>query len=201
MSNLKIHSLASLLALLLLLVSPLIVAAATIPTATQAQTEVAKRDGSGTTSTAPLPSDYHWFNPLLSYVNKYRLQHKAVPYVWSNTLAAYALQQADKCAMKHSGGPYGENIYWISSPSLNFTKATQMGVDAWMSEQPLYNASNPLQALHYTALMWQASKHVGCAWSSKTCANANGGFYFFCEFDPMGNVVPLFPKNVYPNTD
>jgi Cysteine-rich secretory protein family len=152
-----------------------------------------------TSSVAPLPSNSTWYNGLLAHLNPFRLSHHAVPFVWSNTLASYALTQANKCQMKHSGGPYGENIYWISSSSLNFANATVWGIDAWMSEESSYKAAAPGPALHYTALMWQASKRIGCAWTSSACQGGSGGFYLFCEFDPMGNIVPLFPQNVYPS--
>jgi hypothetical protein len=149
-------------------------------------------------TTSPNPTtDVTYRNTVLLIVDAYRESHSAVPFVWSNTLATYALEQANKCQLKHSGGPYGENIYWISSSSLNFTQASQWAVEAWMSEEPQYSPSYPYNALHYTALVWKNSKRIGCAWTSTTCpASENGGFYFFCEFDPMGNILGEFPQNV-----
>jgi len=147
---------------------------------------------------SPSPTtDLIYRNTVLSIVDSYRRNHSAVPLVWSDTLAAFALEQAIKCQLKHSGGPYGENIYWISSPSLNFTEASQWAVEAWMSEEPLYSPSYPYNALHYTALIWKNSRRIGCAWTSTSCAaSVNGGFYFFCEFDPMGNILGEFSQNV-----
>jgi len=147
---------------------------------------------------SPQPTtDLVYRETVLSIVDHYRMNHSAVPLVWSNVLASFALEQANKCQLKHSGGPYGENIYWISSSSLNFTEATQWAVEAWMSEEPLYSPSNPLNALHYTALVWKNSRRIGCAWTNSACpASVNGGFYFFCEFDPMGNILGEFPQNV-----
>lgn len=149
-------------------------------------------------ATSPNPTtDVTYRNTVLSIVDFYRHNHSALPFVWSNTLATYALEQANKCQLKHSGGPYGENIYWISSSSLNFTQASEWAVEAWMSEQPQYSPSNPFNALHYTALMWKRSERIGCAWTSTTCPQSmNRGFYFFCEFDPMGNILGYFPQNV-----
>jgi pathogenesis-related protein 1 len=149
-------------------------------------------------NTSPHPTtDTTWRNTVLEVVDAYRHNHSTLPFVWSNTLSSYALEQANKCQLKHSDGPYGENIYWISSSSLNFTQATQWAVEAWMSEEPQYSPENPYNALHYTALVWKGSKRIGCAWTATTCpSNENGGFYFFCEFDPMGNILGYFPQNV-----
>jgi hypothetical protein len=131
---------------------------------------------------APLTTDRNWINVVLARANYYRALHSAVPFVWSPSQAVFAQQQADKCALQHSGGPYGENIYWISSPSIDFTQQTNASFDSWMSEQPLYlGPHNFTGALHYTQHIWKNSKRLGCAWSSTTCANAMGGFYMFCE--------------------
>jgi pathogenesis-related protein 1 len=131
---------------------------------------------------APLTTDRNWINVVLARANYYRALHSAVPFVWSPSQAVFAQQQADKCLLQHSGGPYGENIYWISSPSIDFTQQTNASFDSWMSEQSLYLGPNNFTgALHYTQHVWKNSKRLGCAWSTTTCANAMGGFYFFCE--------------------
>lgn len=74
------------------------------------------------------------------------------------------------------------------------------GTDAWGNEVSLYDPNNPYNepALHFTALVWKGARRVGCAWTSSTCTNNMGGFYFFCEYDPVTNVVGQFAENVTP---
>ncbi|KAF2427359.1 PR-1-like protein, partial [Tothia fuscella] len=140
-------------------------------------------------------TDLTFIKAVLVRANGYRAQHAAVPLVWSPTQATFAQAQANKCELKHSGGPYGENIYWISSPQIDFYQQANASFDGWMSEEPLYT-QNFMTALHYTQHVWKNSKRMGCAWTSKTCANQMGGFYFFCEYDPPGNVLGQFSTNV-----
>ncbi|PTQ32518.1 hypothetical protein MARPO_0097s0005 [Marchantia polymorpha] len=117
---------------------------------------------------------------------------------WDITLESYATDWAatraaagDDCALIHSGGPYGENIYWSSGPS---TPAD--AVQAWVSEEAYYDyATNSCSAPegescgHYTQVVWRDTAALGCG--SATCPS--GALFVVCSYDPPGNVVGQFP--------
>jgi hypothetical protein len=42
--------------------------------------------------------------------NTLRAKHGAAPLTWSDTLATYAQNWANRCVFEHSAGPYGENL-------------------------------------------------------------------------------------------
>ncbi|BFI17439.1 pathogenesis-related protein 1 [Marchantia polymorpha subsp. ruderalis] len=117
---------------------------------------------------------------------------------WDTTLESYATDWAatraaagDDCALIHSGGPYGENIYWSSGPS---TPAD--AVQAWVSEEAYYDyATNSCSAIegescgHYTQVVWRDTAALGCG--SATCPS--GALFVVCSYDPPGNVVGQLP--------
>jgi pathogenesis-related protein 1 len=84
---------------------------------------------------------------------------------WSVQLQAYASNWASdrankaRCALSHSGGPYGENIFWSSGASTPAAAVT-----AWVNEKQFYNyASNscaPGQVCgHYTQVLHSGTMH------------------------------------------
>ncbi|KAG0568949.1 hypothetical protein KC19_6G054200 [Ceratodon purpureus] len=108
---------------------------------------------------------------------------------WNNQLQAYATNWASnrantaRCALSHSGGPYGENIFWSSGSS---TPAD--AVRAWVDEKQFYNyGSNSCAAGrvcgHYTQVVWRNSQFVGCG--SANCPG--GGTFVVCSYNPPGN--------------
>jgi len=108
---------------------------------------------------------------------------------WSNNLQSYATNWATnrantaRCALSHSGGPYGENIFWSSGQS---TPAA--AVNAWVDEKQFYNyASNSCASGkvcgHYTQVVWRNSQMVGCG--SANCPG--GGTFVVCSYNPPGN--------------
>ncbi|KAL2231481.1 basic form of pathogenesis-related protein 1-like [Sesamum indicum] len=129
------------------------------------------------------PDDY------LKAHNAGRAQVGVPPLAWSETLVAYAEDYAKKragdCAMKHSDGPYGENLA-KGSWDVNAKEAVQM----WLDEKKFYDeATNTCiggePCLHYTQVVWRGSTHVGCA--KVKCAN--GWAFVSCNYDPPGNYV------------
>lgn len=75
---------------------------------------------------------------------------------WNDQLTAFATNWANdratnaRCALSHSGGPYGENIYWSSGSS-----SPEDAVKLWVEEKRYYNYdSNSCQSGkvcgHYT---------------------------------------------------
>ena len=114
---------------------------------------------------------------------------------WSTKLQAYAQSYANQrigdCRLRHSGGPYGENIYWGSS--TNFMAARAM--NSWVGEKKDYDyGSNSCaagkQCGHYTQIVWRASTSIGCA---RVVCNNNRGVFIICSYEPAGNVVGRKP--------
>ncbi|EAZ23007.1 hypothetical protein OsJ_06702 [Oryza sativa Japonica Group] len=125
--------------------------------------------------------------------NQARADVGVAPLAWDGTVAAYAEKYAaarkGDCDLKHSGGPYGENIFW-GSAGANWT-ATD-AVASWASEKQWYNCSDDScdapggrGCTHYKQMVWAKTTKVGCA--SVSC-DANRGTFMVCEYDPPGNV-------------
>jgi hypothetical protein len=71
--------------------------------------------------------------------------------------------------------------------------------DFWASTSEInaYKAGNLAGAYHFTQTVWKASKRIGCAFSTNRCtSNPNQEWWFYCEFDPKGNITPYYPGNV-----
>ncbi|MDK0764168.1 pathogenesis-related family 1 protein, partial [Clostridium perfringens] len=115
------------------------------------------------------------------------------PVSWDDTVAAYAQGYADQrrgdCQLVHSGGQYGENLFW-GSAGADWTAAD--AVNSWVSEKQYYDHdSNSCSAPegqscgHYTQVVWRDSTAIGCA--RDVCDN-NGGVFIICSYNPPGNV-------------
>lgn len=85
---------------------------------------------------------------------------------WSQTLQNYATAWANNqantanCALTHSGGPYGENIYWSSGSSQPAD-----AVNLWVAEKQFYNYGSNSCAQgqvcgHYTQVPLYLSTHL-----------------------------------------
>ncbi|KAF8392921.1 hypothetical protein HHK36_021161 [Tetracentron sinense] len=113
------------------------------------------------------------------------------PLVWDLHVAHYAAWYANRrrldCALEHSDGPYGENIFWGSG--TDWTPA-QAATD-WVSERKWYNyfknsCAGGEQCGHYTQIVWNGTMRVGCA--RVTCFGDRGVF-MTCNYDPPGNYI------------
>ncbi|EFJ04297.1 hypothetical protein SELMODRAFT_138925 [Selaginella moellendorffii] len=121
--------------------------------------------------------------------------------VWNDTVAAFAsswaatLRDQNNCALIHSGGRYGENLWkWWGSPGLPAPPATD-AVAAWVNERVDYNyASNTCAAGkvcgHYTQVVWKNSVRVGCAYVQ---CNGMNAYLVSCNYDPPGNYIGQKP--------
>ena len=67
--------------------------------------------------------------------NQARAQVGEDPLVWNENVASYAQAYANKrrgdCALKHSNGPFGENIFWGSGSDWQPKDAAA----AWIGEE------------------------------------------------------------------
>ncbi|CAL0330374.1 unnamed protein product [Lupinus luteus] len=88
---------------------------------------------------------------------------------------SYANQRRNDCALEHSNGPYGENIFWGGGTGWKPAQA----VKAWVEEVQWYNYSENSCADgqmcgHYTQIVWNTTTKVGRA--SVTCIDDKGTF-------------------------
>ncbi|HYC53422.1 MAG TPA: CAP domain-containing protein [Candidatus Binatia bacterium] len=153
---------------------------------------------STTTTTLGEPPD---LEGITEAHNEVRENVGVSPLVWSDALAATAREWAEACVddvapagaidhnpNRHDGHPYkvGENIYAQNQP-FHY----QTAVDAWAGEGQWYiyatNTCVPTQQCgHYTQLVWQNSKEVGCAKSR--CPDLLYEYSIVCNYGPAGNI-------------
>lgn len=133
---------------------------------------------------------------FLAAHNKARSRVDVAPLEWSDELAAYARKYGEKqrdehqCAMVHSQGSYGENLFWGYGKRFSPTDA----VRSWENESKDYhyesNSCTPGKVCgHYTQVVWADSKRVGCA----SIACHDGATFVICSYDPPGNFVGEWP--------
>uniref|UniRef100_A0A0D9VFX7 Protein kinase domain-containing protein n=1 Tax=Leersia perrieri TaxID=77586 RepID=A0A0D9VFX7_9ORYZ len=133
---------------------------------------------------------------FLDLQNRARADVGVGPLAWDDTVAAYARRYADTrkgdCKLEHSGGPYGENIFWGSGGG-NWTAADAVAM--WAAEKQYYNCSDDscaagLVCTHYKQMVWAKTTKVGCAVVN---CDAGLGTFMICEYDPPGNVKGVLP--------
>ncbi|KVH91057.1 pathogenesis-related protein 1A-like [Cynara cardunculus var. scolymus] len=137
-------------------------------------------------------------NEFLDAHNKARRRAGMPPFTYDQTLAKYArkyaLSHANDCALRHSNGPYGENLFWGSADGSRLKWTPKDAVYAWIREHKYYDKKTKScipgkKCGHYTQIMWRDTKKVGCALSY--CNNKST--YVACEYDPPGNFEGLSP--------
>lgn len=134
---------------------------------------------------------------FLDLQNAARAEVGVAPLALDDTVAAYArtfaAQRKGDCALVHSGGPYGENLFWGSAGG---TWSAADAVASWVDEKRYYNCSNNScgapggSCRHYTQVVWANTTRVGCA--TVTCDGQQGTF-IVCDYDPPGNLVGQRP--------
>lgn len=113
---------------------------------------------------------------------------KAPSLIWSNELARYAQEWADRLVeagrLVHRPNPiYGENLFLIHGADVSPAAV----VGAWASEARNYSyQTNSCQGRcgHYTQLIWRDTKRVGCG-----AASRDGTEVWVCNYDPPGNIA------------
>ncbi len=125
--------------------------------------------------------------------NYWRAQLGISPLVWSDEIASYAQEWANKlanenCQMKHRtiDRKYGENIFWASGMTITPAFVT----DDWASERRDFNhktqkCRSGKVCGHYTQQIWENTKKIGCGMAK--CSN--GAEIWVCSYDPPGNYV------------
>lgn len=127
--------------------------------------------------------------------NYWRTQLKISPLEWSNEIAlqakTYASQLAKNgCQLKHDpNNELGENLYAMYGGNATPIDA----IDSWANERLNYdlksNTCLPGKVCgHYTQVIWENSKLVGCA-----VANGIDCQVWVCRYDPPGNWVGQWP--------
>ncbi|GJM84469.1 hypothetical protein PR202_ga00139 [Eleusine coracana subsp. coracana] len=132
-------------------------------------------------------------NTPQDYVNLHNQARRADgvgPVTWDARVARYAqnyaAQRAGDCQLVHSGGQFGENLFW-GPAGWEWTAADALRL--WVDEKNNYhydtNSCDPGKMCgHYTQVVWRNSVRIGCA--RVVCA-ANRGVFIICSYDPPGN--------------
>ena len=134
---------------------------------------------------------------FLSVQNDARADVGDAPLQWHPQLARYAQWWAAQnavygdCGLHHSGGPYGENVFW-GSPGKDW--APSDAVSQWAGEKRWYSYFFNACAFydgcgHYTQIVWKDSRYVGCA--KVTCGDGN--VFITCNYYPPGNYIGQRP--------
>ncbi|MEZ4399818.1 MAG: CAP family protein [Kofleriaceae bacterium] len=132
---------------------------------------------------------------MLDAHNQARAEHCAPPLTWSPALATEAQAWADHlasdgCAFEHSATPHGENLA-AGSPSI---MGPAQAVAMWVDERAQYDFTRggfSMRTGHFTQVVWRATAAVGCGRS--VC---NGMNLWVCNYDPPGNVMDDYRRNV-----
>ncbi|KAL6984990.1 Cuticle-degrading protease [Sarracenia purpurea var. burkii] len=134
-------------------------------------------------------------NEFLAPQNEARSVLGLPPLAWDVDLAEYASwyanQRREDCALRHSEGPFGENIFWGSGDAWTEGDA----VADWISEEEWYDyGSNSCAAgqecAHYTQIVWRGTTSVGCA---RVVCFGGRGVFMTCNYDPPGNYIGQRP--------
>jgi pathogenesis-related protein 1 len=137
---------------------------------------------------------------LIELHNKVRADVGVGPLNWSKKLAAYAQEWANHlavtgCKMEHRPNSgkwkqgYGENLFMGTSGYYGVADA----VKSWESEKKYYHGqtidtSNVYKLGHYTQIVWENTKQIGCA-----KIECNGNIIVVCNYDPPGNFLGQKP--------
>ena len=142
-------------------------------------------------STAPsFLSPTAFTSAILNSTNTFRAAHNATALAYNTTLALFAAAWASStsCEMKHSGGPYGENL------AIGCSDVSGC-VDVWGEERGMYDFGRgefSTETGHFTQLVWKGTREVGCG--RRECGEM--GWLLVCEYWPRGNVLGRFVEEV-----
>jgi uncharacterized protein YkwD len=125
--------------------------------------------------------------------NARRAKHCAPPLAWSNEVATVAQAWADRCVFQHSQGKYGENLAMGTSRIMSPEHVVEMWYDGEVASYDFARPGFGMRTGHFTQVVWKGTTHVGCG-----SAECGGQRLWVCNYDPPGNFIGEFPKNVAP---
>ncbi len=125
--------------------------------------------------------------------NAYRSLHGVGPVGWSEKIAAGAQAYAGTCPTGHGDSGYGENLAWAS-----YSMSEGDVVKMWYDEKPRYDEEHPgfsPETGHFTQVVWKGTAEIGCGHAADCPGLKN---VWVCRYNPPGNYLGLFSKNVFP---
>ncbi|XP_058055283.1 uncharacterized protein LOC131206645 [Anopheles bellator] len=135
--------------------------------------------------------------------NEYRSRHGVLPLKLSKRLCRYAEEWAKVIAARgvlvhRSNSQYGENIFcsW-SSTNTNVTVSGREPVENWYSEIDIHvfgKEPATLKTGHFTQVVWKDCRELGVGMAR----NRSGQVFVVANYDPPGNYIGSFAKNVPP---
>jgi len=124
----------------------------------------------------------------------YSIELEKEAQAYANTLANSGKFEHDINNHIHN---YGENLY---ASSENIPLTIRDAMPHWFDEEePLYNYSDGscqeayydngqrIKCGHYTQVIWQDTREVGCATAQYKRGNMKGGFVYVCKYYKAGN--------------
>nr|QVT77591.1 pathogenesis-related protein 1 [Moniliophthora perniciosa] len=141
-----------------------------------------------------------WKNAVLEQHNVNRAYYGAMPLTWSDELYPGTEEWACNCQFEHSDtqGRYGENLA-VGTPVFY---GIEHAMAAWMRESKKYDYDYPHFSTatgHFTQVVWKSTTQVACALAickSGTIFNTRSSNYVVCRYNPPGNYMGEFEKNV-----
>ncbi|CAH1711628.1 unnamed protein product [Aphis gossypii] len=135
-------------------------------------------------------------NDVLQKSNFYRNKFDLEPFTLDDQLNNCAQNWANYMAKQQlfdhrPENVYGENLYG----NLNLKDLGKTAVDSWYNEMSLFTIDNVenFDTFHMTQLLWKESTKLGVGVSQNP---ENGMYYVVANYDPRGNLLGNFKKNL-----
>lgn len=135
--------------------------------------------------------------------NEYRVRHGVSPLKLSKKLCKHAEEWARVLANRgvlihRNNSQYGENIFcsWSSHAHNNHVSGREP-VDNWYNEitqHVFHKEPATLKTGHFTQVVWKESRELGVGMAK----NRSGEIFVVANYDPPGNYIGSFEKNVPP---
>lgn len=136
--------------------------------------------------------------------NEYRAKHGVPPLKLSKKLCRHAEEWAKILASRgilthRNNSTYGENIFcsWSSKSNNSSITSGREPVDNWyaeMTEHIFHKEPTTLKTGHFTQVVWRESRELGVGMTR----NRAGEVFIVANYDPPGNFIGSFEKNVLP---
>lgn len=140
---------------------------------------------------------------LVNAHNKWRIEVKSPPIIWSTDLANIAQEKANDLSLnkgcKTSDSEtvgLGKNVYWTSYTkywgsevsTVKYLDADDV-INSWASEKQYFDPKTNFcfetkDCEHYTQIVWKETKEIGCG---KAICKDNSQIWV-CSYKPEGNI-------------